>query len=424
MADLCPCSPIGGRRCRKTCQSCTKKPCGSGCPGQPNIKKLNQGIVMSGAGAPPHTACEPAPPAFPKPKCFLFNFWYDFSQNQFYALRRSTTGQIISYDRFDCGEQILNLFRLTTPGNIAAQGTVIASGPVLDMVDCLVPRANEAIAYSSINTNALAYSVANANAAVAAARVAKTIASANMGVMGFVYGNPPTPSVIASIRGGQGFTTTPTIVLTPREFGFVVYVRDSRTGLYFRDPNNSPLTDPDFPENPCNGDVHDQREFNLRFQFNSETCQWYLIGFACPLSSGCDALNQGLMASGVCPIAENWRDNCTCACGEKQCCGECEKDEVEIVERIVKCREDKSEEKDCGFDKKKKHHGGRRGARNDDAGSFSLVSSGGGSSSSSTTPSSTQSGSASSASSRRDSLLSSSAIVSGENGDDDSLFSD
>jgi hypothetical protein len=423
MADLCPCSPIGGRRCRKTCQSCTKKPCGSGCPGQPNIKKMVQGVVQTGAGAPPHTACEPAPPDFPKPKCFLYFNWYNFAANELYVLRRSTTGEVTGYDIYTCGEQVLNLFRLTTPGNIAAQGTVIASGPVLDMVDCLVPRANEAIAYSSINTNALAYSVANANAAVTAARVAKTIASANMGVLGFVYGNPPTPRVIANIRGGQGFTTTPTIVLTPRAFGFAVFVRDSRTGLYFRDPNNSPLTDPNFPENPCNGDVHDQREFNLRYQFNAETCQWYLIGFVCEAALSCDALNQGLMAGGFCEVPQNWRDGCSCACGEKQCCGECEKDEVEIVERIVKCREDKSEEKDCGCDKKKKHHGGR-GARNDDAGSFSLVSSGGGSSSSSTTQSSTQSGSASSASSRRDSLLSSSAIVSGENGDDDSLFSD
>lgn len=389
MADLCPCSPIGGRRSRRACRGCNKNQCGTGCPGRPIIRERAQGIVMSGAGAPPNTACEPAPPCSPR-VCFLYVNYFDFQNNVFYKLRKSATGQAIGYDMLTCGEQILNLYRLTTPDNIAAQGVVIASGTVLNMVDCLVPRANDAIASSSINRDALAYSIANANAAQAVARMVKCIASANMGIMGFVFGNPPTPRVIAGIRAGQGFTTTPTIVLTPREFGFVVYVRDSRTGLYFRDPNNSPLTDPNFPANPCNGDIHDQPEFNLRFQFNADTCKWYLASFICEMAIGCDAINQGLQASGFCEIAPNWREKC--ACVEKEPACEESEEEFEIVERIVEIKrcKDKKHKKACDCESSNNSGHGEHDEESGVAATttslsgasqpFSLVSSGGGSS--------------------------------------------
>jgi len=94
----------------------------------------------------------------------------------------------------------------------------------------------------------------------------------------FLYGPPPVPSVIADLRPVNRYALNPNYWLTPPDQLFTVFVRDARTGRYFRDPNNRNSEPPAFmlEHRACDGDVGEDEATNLRYVFDSSTCRWYL----------------------------------------------------------------------------------------------------------------------------------------------------
>ena len=276
--------------CGRSCQTCipiserckTKR-----CPSYPVVKEFHQGIIMSGNGAPVNTDLTRDPPLDPPevmsnnpvPQCFYYKYWYDFVADRFYSLEKDLNGQNAGYTVLEDGIDVLNSdFRITSAGNIGAQGTVLSAATLLGLQACLNARA------AAGNSFAVAGS---GNAVLQKFNCA--INASNQGSLGFVYMDAaPSPEALAFLRTNAGYTATPDYVLTSggslfgsMDYLWTVYVRDKRNNRYYRDTYNSPVNDPNFPPNnvqplrPCNGDLH---EFGtLTFEFDASTCRWYIL---------------------------------------------------------------------------------------------------------------------------------------------------
>lgn len=105
---------------------------------------------MSGNGAPVNTDLTRDPPLVPPevpssnpvPQCFYYKYWYDFVADRFYSLEKDLNGKNAGYTVLEDGLDVLNAdFRITSAGNIGAQGTVLSSATLLGLQACLNARA-------------------------------------------------------------------------------------------------------------------------------------------------------------------------------------------------------------------------------------------------------------------------------------------
>ena len=310
--------------CARACKRCpTEDPCagccGTGrCPSRPVIKQFHQGIVMSGAGLPPHAVGGVVEPL---PKCFLYRTWYDFEANQLYVLTTDSAGKANGYEVFDNGDQLLLQYKLSAVENPARLGSVFAGASIVNLQRCL----NEQAAVSAGQPR---QSVSGTQRVLNCA-----LDKANRGSIGFVYGNPPIPTVLDALTQAAGYVTNPDYWLVPgnipampspmpangfMDFGWQVFVRDKSVNRYYRDSFNSPDTLPNFPEYPCDGDLYTGSEtFGLVYEFSSTKCRWYLLdgtdAVVAALSAFADPINGGLEPSaGVVALEDNWAQDCAC----------------------------------------------------------------------------------------------------------------
>lgn len=298
------------------------------CPSQPVIKIFHQGIVMSGDGKPPGS--EGGVDHDNTPDCFLYQHWYDCSEDKFYRLNRNLRGKVENYLAFDNGAQFLNNFRLTAPNNLGSLGAVLTSENILSLQNCI----NQQVAQRG-NSNV---PLGNSQLTAQARLLNCAINQANKGSLGFIYGNPPVPAVLNAFSAGAGYTLTPDYWIVPgalpdgtlangfQDFGWTVFVRDPRNNRYYRDSYNDQKNDPGFPDDPCDGELlmDDPHQLIYEFDARKDFCRWYLLDASpavngvlnastCPINEGLDTL------IGTCEIDEDFGAHCRCKCDAGDC---------------------------------------------------------------------------------------------------------
>lgn len=317
------------RGCRRACKSSDTSGCADcgccqkqQCPGRPKVIPFHQGIVMSGAGLPPNTV---GGVLEPDPKCFLYRTWYDFSADNLYVLTTDLQGKANGYDCFANGSQLLLQNKINDTSNPARLGSVLAGATIFNLQRCL--NSESANFQGQART-----SVDNTQRVLNCA-----IAKANRGSISFVYGNPPVPVVLDALAQNAGYVNNPDFWLVPgtvagevdpangfQDFGWQVFVRDKSVNRYYRDSFNSPMTDPMFPENPCDGDLYPATDadaladtFGLIYEYSSDKCRWYLFDAATSvvdaLANSLDPINAGLEPlAGSVPLEDDWERDCRC----------------------------------------------------------------------------------------------------------------
>lgn len=281
---------------------------------------------MTGAGAPPHTIGGVVDPL---PRCFLYQAWYDFANNIYYSLNTDLQGEPVEYDKFEPGDQLLLLNKITAVENPARLGSVLAGATIFNLQACLNSESANLVANNQART-----SIDNTQRVLNCA-----IAKSNRGSISYVFGNPPIPVVLDALQQNAGYVTNPDFIVTPgivageqepfngfQDFGWQVFVRDKSVNRYYRDTFNSPLTEPDFPEQPCDGDMFVDEQFGLVYEFSADKCRWYLLdgtdAVVDALSQTCDPINLGLEPSaGTLAVEDGW--DCDCGCGPSSGCGGC-----------------------------------------------------------------------------------------------------
>jgi hypothetical protein len=293
------------------------------CPGRPNTIEFHQGVVMTGAGLPPNTV---GGVIEPDPKCFLYRTWYDFSADNLYLLTTDLNGKPNGYDCFPMGAQLLLTNKINDTSNPARLGSVLAGATIFNLQTCLNSESANFQGQARV-------SVDNTQRVLNCA-----INKSNRGSISYVFGDPPIPVVLDSLAQNAGYVNNPDFWVTPgivagesepfngfQDFGWQVFVRDKSVNRYYRDSFNSPMTDPLFPSNPCDGEMH-VTTFGLVYEYSADKCRWYLLdgvdSVVDALSNSLDPINFGLEpAAGSVPLEEDWKRNCKADCSTKSGCG-------------------------------------------------------------------------------------------------------
>lgn len=235
-----------------------------------------------------------------------------------------TTGRPTQYDLV-AGPGHLALLQFTpfSAGNPARLGNVVASAEMSSLVQCI----NADAATLNTPTGVL-------NPSVNTARAINCILSkGSQGSLSFYYMNPPVPFILDQLVDGFGYTVNPDVVLTPGAYGpppgtlasvwdfqWTVFVRDKRNNRYYRDSYGSLLTKPDYPANPCDGQIFIDEERGLIYEYEGGSfCRWYLLALTPEAEEvGKDVLPDTNVLS--LPIDVDTCRTCPCNGGRKSSC--------------------------------------------------------------------------------------------------------